>query len=125
LEIERISQVRDIFLFSGYTGLAYTDTKNLRGSQIIIGIDGEQRISTSRQRTDAPTKLPLPPKAVEIMDKYASHSQISADGTLLPVLSNQKMNAYLMEIADVCGISKTSTYHTARHTFASTLLNVR
>jgi integrase len=121
LKIERISQVRDIFLFSCYTGLAYTDTKNLRRSQIIIGIDGERWISTNRQKTDAPTRLPLLPKAVEIMEKYGNHPQCCSIGTLLPVLSNQKMNAYLKEIADLCGISKTLTYHTARHTFATTV----
>lgn len=121
LKVERISQVRDIFLFSCYTGLAYADTKNLKRSQIVIGIDGERWISTTRQKTDMPTRLPLLPKAVEIIDKYSGHPQCCADGTVLPVLSNQKMNAYLKEIADLCGISKTLTYHIARHTFATTV----
>ncbi len=121
LKVERISQVRDIFLFSCYTGLAYADTKNLKRTQIVIGIDGERWISTTRQKTDVPTRLPLLPKAVEIIDKYAGHPQCCADGTVLPVLSNQKMNAYLKEIADLCGISKTLTYHIARHTFATTV----
>ncbi len=119
--IDRINQVRDIFLFSCYTGLAYADVKKLKRSEIIIGIDGQQWVFTSRQKTDTASRIPLLPVELEIMNRYAEHPQCIYEGRLLPVLSNQKMNAYLKEIGDLCGISKPFTYHTARHTFATTV----
>jgi len=114
---ERINQVRDIFLFSCYTGLAYADVKKLSCSEITTGIDGLQWIMTSRQKTDTASRIPLLNQAKAIVDRYADHPPCVNSGKLLPVLSNQKMNAYLKEIADICGISKPFTYHTARHTF--------
>ena len=119
--IERIAQVRDIFLFSCYTGLAYIDVKNLRKNEIKIGVDGELWIHTKRQKTEVASHIPLLPTAVEIIEKYEENPKCCHEGTLLPVLSNQKMNAYLKEIADLCGIKKELTYHTARHTFATTV----
>lgn len=118
---ERLTYVRDIFLFSCYTGLAYIDVKKLKRSEISAGIDGEQWIFTRRQKTETPSKIPLLPKALEIAQRYADHPQCCNAGNVLPVLSNQKMNAYLKEIADVCGISKNLTFHIARHTFATTI----
>ncbi|WP_439490655.1 site-specific integrase [Algoriphagus sp.] len=118
---ERLNHVRDIFLFSCYTGLAYIDVKNLSRNQISTGIDGEQWIYTHRQKTDSPTRLPLLPKAMELVEQYRNHP-LCQDGThVLPVLSNQKMNSYLKEIADVCEINKPLTFHIARHTFATTI----
>lgn len=119
--LERISQVRDIFLFSCYTGLAYVDVLQLKQAQIAIGIDGEKWIYTSRQKTDTSTRIPLLPPALAILDKYKNHPLCVNQGRLLPVSSNQKMNAYLKEIADLCGISKKMTTHIARHTFATTV----
>lgn len=121
LSNERINQVRDIFLFSCYTGLAYADVKKLRREEIIIGHDGQQWIYTSRQKTDTDSRIPLLPKAIELMNKYKNHPQCVDDGLLLPVLSNQKMNSYLKEITDLCGITKELTFHIARHTFATTV----
>ncbi|TSD66317.1 site-specific integrase [Inquilinus sp. KBS0705] len=118
---DRIAQVRDIFLFSCYTGLAYADVKKLRRSEIVIGVDGKEWISTSRQKTDTASNIPLLPPAIQLMNRYKDHPQCSNDGLLLPVLSNQKMNSYLKEIADACGITKELTYHIARHTFATTV----
>ncbi|MDB5141207.1 MAG: recombinase [Mucilaginibacter sp.] len=118
---ERISQVRDIFLFSCYTGLAYADVKKLKRSEITIGIDGQQWVFTSRKKTDTSSRIPLLPIAFSIMNRYQDHPQCINEGRLLPVLSNQKMNAYLKEIADICGVEKPFTYHTARHTFATTV----
>jgi len=120
-EIERVSQVRDIFVFSCYTGLAYADVKKLDRSEVIIGVDGEQWIMTSRQKTETASRIPLLPVALSIMKRYADHPSCKRDGKLLPVLSNQKMNAYLKEIGNLCGITKAFTYHTARHTFATTV----
>lgn len=119
--IERLSQVRDIFLFCCYTGLAYIDVKNLKKEQIKLGIDGEQWIFTQRQKTETPTRLPLLPQALSIIQKYKDHPYCENKGYILPVLSNQKMNSYLKEIADVCGINKQLTFHIARHTFATTI----
>ncbi|WP_276348825.1 site-specific integrase [Daejeonella sp. JGW-45] len=121
IAIGRIAQVRDIFLFCCYTGLAYIDIKKLKRSEIGVGVDGETWIFTTRQKTDTSSRIPLLSQAQEILDKYKDHPQCDADGALLPVLSNQKMNSYLKEIADTCGITKTLTFHIARHTFATTV----
>ena len=117
----RLTQVRDIFLFSCYTGLAYADVKKLKREEISIGLDGQKWIFTSRQKTDTASRIPLLPTALQIMQKYEDHPECSDLGKLLPVLSNQKMNSYLKEIADVCGITKDLTFHIARHTFATTV----
>jgi integrase len=119
--IERLAQVKDIFLFCCYTGLAYADIKKLKRQEIAIGIDGGFWIFTKRKKTDTSTRVPLLEIAIEILDKYKDHPHCEAEGTLLPVLSNQKMNAYLKEIADICNITKTLTFHIARHTFATTV----
>lgn len=118
---ERLSIVKDIFLFSCYSGLAYADVQKLKRSEIVIGMDGEKWIFTRRQKTDSSSRIPLLPAALEILNRYAEHPQCKLAGKVLPVLSNQKMNAYLKEIADVCGITKNLTYHIARHTFATTV----
>ncbi len=118
---ERLSLVRDIFLFSCYTGLAYIDTQKLTHNNINLGLDGNKWIFTNRQKTKTTSNIPLLPQAEYIIDKYKENKTCLNTGRLLPVLSNQKMNAYLKEIADLCGINKELTYHIARHTFATTI----
>ncbi|WP_027379106.1 site-specific integrase [Chryseobacterium daeguense] len=118
---ERLSQVRFIFLFSCYTGLAYIDTRQLTMDNVNVGLDGNKWIYTTRQKTKTKSNIPLLPKAEEIIEKYANHPTCLNSGRLLPILSNQKMNAYLKEIADLCDINKELTYHIARHTFATTI----
>ncbi|MBM6498466.1 site-specific integrase [Flavobacterium macrobrachii] len=118
---ERLSLVRDIFLFSCFTGLAYIDVKNLTKSHISLGIDGEKWIFTHRQKTESASKIPILPVTQMIIDKYENHPQCINEDKLLPILSNQKMNAYLKEIAGVCEIEKELTFHIARHTFATTV----
>jgi site-specific recombinase XerD len=118
---ERLSLVRDIFLFSCFTGLAYIDVKNLTKSHISYGIDGEKWIFTHRQKTESASKIPILPVTQLIIDKYESHPQCNNEDKLLPILSNQKMNAYLKEIAAICEIEKELTFHIARHTFATTV----
>lgn len=120
-EIERLEQVKDIFLFCCYTGLAYADVKKLKRTDISLGIDGQIWIFTSRQKTQTPTRVPLLPFAQIIMEKYNHNIKCINENSVLPVLSNQKMNAYLKEIADVCKINKRLTFHIARHTFATTI----
>ncbi|UEQ76274.1 site-specific integrase [Chryseobacterium arthrosphaerae] len=118
---ERLSQVRYIFLFSCFTGLAYIDTQKLTQENINIGLDGSKWIFTKRQKTMTNSNIPLLDQAEQIIEKYKDHPACLNKGRLLPVLSNQKMNAYLKEIADLCGINKELTYHIARHTFATTI----
>lgn len=118
---ERLSLVRDIFLFNCFTGLAYIDTQKLTHQNITTGLDGSQWIYTKRQKTKTTSNIPLLIQAEKIIEKYNSHPACIISGRLLPVLSNQKMNAYLKEIADLCGINKELTYHIARHTFATTV----
>ncbi|MEB0280326.1 MULTISPECIES: site-specific integrase [unclassified Mucilaginibacter] len=119
--IERLQVVKDLFLFSCYTGLAYIDTMNLTAGNIAKGIDGNDWLITSRQKTDTDVRIPLLPQAEELIKKYQDHPKAVNHGTLFPVISNQKMNAYLKEIADLCNINKAITFHIARHTFATTV----
>jgi site-specific recombinase XerD len=118
---DRLTQVRDIFLFCCFTGLAYADVKKLRRWEIVTGVDGEKWLSINRLKTDVPSRIPLLPTAMSLIQRYADHAQCENSGRVLPVLSNQKMNSYLKEIADVCGINKPITFHIARHTFATTV----
>jgi site-specific recombinase XerD len=118
---ERLNQVKDIFIFACFTGLAYIDVKQLTLSNISMGIDGGKWIFTHRQKTETASRIPLLPIPKELIQKYAAHPQCLNENKLLPVLSNQKMNSYLKEIADVCGIQKDLTFHIARHTFATTV----
>ena len=119
--IGRLAHVRDIFVFCCYTGLAYADVYKLKRSELIKGIDGGDWITIKRQKTDSPSRVPLLPQALNILKRYENHPEVVVLDRLLPVLSNQKMNSYLKEIADVCGINKVITFHLARHTFATTV----
>lgn len=119
--IQRLELVKDLFIFSCYTGLAYVDVKNLKCHQIQKKPDGEFWLQTQRQKTGTSTSLPILPNAMRIIRKYENHPGRKINGSVLPVLSNQKMNAYLKEIADLCEIQKRLTFHIARHTFATTV----
>jgi len=118
---DRLNQVKDIFLFSCFTGLAYSDVKKLSRKNIGIGVDGERWIFINRTKTDTRSNIPLLPIAKALLEKYENHPQAVSQEKLLPILSNQKMNSYLKEIADVCEINKELTFHIARHTFATTV----
>lgn len=119
---ERLERIRDCFVFSCYTGLSYVDVKELNRDNIVKGIDGNHWISTKREKTDKPVKVPLLPKAREILEKYMQCPEMENKEGLLPISSNQKTNAYLKEIADSCEIDKNLTFHVARHTFATTVM---
>lgn len=119
--LERINIVKDIFVFCCFTGLAYIDVKKLSKDNIVLGIDGDYWIKTKRTKTDSRTNIPILPIAQSILNKYAYHPDMLNSDKVLPVLSNQKMNTYLKEIADICGIQKNLTFHLARHTFATTV----
>ncbi len=115
---KRLEQVRDIFIFSCFTGLAYIDVKELTKNHIRISFDGNIWIMTKRHKTKVNVNVPLMDIPKKILQKYEGELP---DDKILPVLSNQKMNAYLKEIGDVCGITKNLTFHLARHTFATTV----
>jgi site-specific recombinase XerD len=117
----RLALVRDIFLFSCYTGLAYSDVKKLQRTEIQTGIDGFKWLFIQRQKSGSPAAIPLLPACLIILERYQSHPKCTQSKLVLPILSNQKMNGYLKEMADVCGIHKNLTYHLARHTFATTV----
>lgn len=119
--IARIALVKDLFIFSCYTGLAYKDVMLLTPDHVVTGIDGNQWIATKRLKTSVAVNIPLLPQALGILQKYEKHPRAVSTGTLLPNMTNQKINAYLKEIADLCGIKKNLTFHLARHTFATTV----
>ncbi|WP_235841665.1 site-specific integrase [Confluentibacter sediminis] len=116
-----MERVRDLFIFSCYTGISYIDVINLTSNNVLKGIDGNDWIFTNRQKTKSPVKVPLLKKAKDLLIKYHDHPMTQITGTLLPVISNEKMNLYLKEIADACGLKKNLTFHMARHTFATTV----
>ena len=121
LNNDRLGQVKDIFLFSCFTGLAYADVSKLTKNEIVKGIDGEMWIYTTRRKTDTISRIPLLPSAMSIMAKYSDHPTCVNNNKVLPVPSNQKVNEYLKEIAGICDIDKPLTFHIARHTFATTI----
>ena len=120
LGIQRLELVRDIFIFSCFTGLAYIDVSNLTPDHIVT-MDDKQWIMTKRQKTSVETNVLLLDIPRAIIAKY-SHKTYR-DGKLFPILTNQKTNSYLKEIADLCGIKKKLTFHLARHTFATMSLS--
>ncbi len=118
----RLDRVRDLFIFSCYTGLSFVDIKNLTKTNIWIGdTDGNKWISTFRQKTNTKVKIPLLLRAERILDKYNGHPVTEVSENLLPTLTNEKANLYLKEIASKTGIEKNLTFHMARHTFATTV----
>ena len=119
--IERLVVVRDLFVFSCYTGISYSDIIELTSKNIVSGIDDNPWIMATRTKTGTPFKIPLLAKAGYLIDKYSEHIRTCESDNLLPKLSNQKLNSYLKEIADLCGIKKNLTFHMARHTFATTV----
>ena len=118
--IKRLEQIRDIFIFACFTGLAYIDVKNLRETNVRVSFDGNLWIMTKRQKTDVQSNIPLLDVPKQIIEKYKG---TLPNGMVLPVPSNQKMNAYLKEIGELCGIGKNLTFHLARHTFATLTLS--
>ncbi len=119
--IERIAQVRDIFLFCCFTGLAFSDVKGLKKEHLSRDSDGSLWIHKKRRKTNQMSTIFVIEAAWRILEKYKNHPMVQDKDILLPVLSNQKMNSYLKEITDLCSIDKPISTHTARHTFATTV----
>jgi site-specific recombinase XerD len=120
LEAEHHKKVRNIFVFSCYTGLSFTDVRSLTDQNIVRGIDGDYWIFTQREKTAQPVKIPLLDKALNIIKKY-DVDDLNNNSKLLPVFSNQKTNSYLKEITALFEINKNISFHSARHTFATTV----
>ncbi len=122
ITITRLAQVRDIFCFCCLTGLAFTDVQQLRPEHLVADIHGKIWIRKARQKTKNMCNIPLLDEAQKIIDRYREHPYCQTHGVMLPVCSNQKMNSYLKELADICGIRKNLSTHCARHTFATLTL---
>jgi site-specific recombinase XerD len=119
--INRLAIVRDMYVFSCFTGLPFSDLEKLTPADISTGIDGEKWLIYNRTKTGNRSPVPLLPVPLGIIAKYKDYPVNLNKGKLLPLYSNQKVNGYLKEIAALCGIDKTLTFHTARHTFATTV----
>lgn len=118
---ERLTSVRDIFLFGCYTGLRFSDIQKLTPDNIVNGIDGKKWLTIDTVKTGQRCNIPLLEPALQLIGKYSNNPECLNKGVLFPVRSNQKMNDYLKEIADVTGIKKKLHFHIARHTFATTV----
>ncbi len=116
--LERLNVVRDIFVFCALTGLSFSDVEGLKPEHVSVDDDGNYWIHKARQKTKNVCSIPYLESAREIADKYKGHHLCESRGVLLPVISNQRMNSYLGEIAGICGITKPLTMHIARHSFA-------
>ena len=120
INIPRLELIRDIFIFSCFTGLAYIDVSNLTPDHIVT-LGDKQWIMTQRQKTSVETNVLLLDIPKAIIAKYGGKTY--RNGKLFPMLTNQKTNSYLKEIADICSIKKNLTFHLARHTFATMSLS--
>lgn len=120
-KVPSTQHVKDLFVFACYTGLSFIDVSELRVDHLVKGMDGNDWLYTKRTKTDEPLKIPLLPKAMEIIDKYKNNVSLFESGRLLPLYSNQMINRTLRDIATACGIRKKITFHVARHTFATAI----
>ena len=119
--LQRLEHVKDVFIFSCYAGLAYVDIEQLTLHNLQTGADGKKWVYTFRQKTSNKSNIPLLPQALKIIEKYNDYKQNNLKGLLFSMINNSKTNAYLKEIADLCGVDKNLTIHMARHTFAITI----
>ena len=117
-----LERVKDMFLFSCYSGLSYIDLKELTTDQLVKGMDGKDWIYTKREKTQQSVKIPLLFAANTILKKYQNQADFRELNTVFPVISNQKMNKYLKDIMKAIGIRKKITFHSARHTFATVVM---
>ncbi|MGB0182888.1 MAG: site-specific integrase [Schleiferiaceae bacterium] len=121
LHFDRLERVRDMFLFSCFTGLSYADVKKLKREEIECTSEGNW-IKTRRRKTGQRAHIPLLSIAWSVIEKYNPFfEELLATDRILPILSNQKMNAYLKELATLAQIDKQLSFHIARHTFATTV----
>jgi site-specific recombinase XerD len=115
-----LEKVRDIFIFSCYTGIRFQDAQSLKESNL-TKTEEQSYIKFNQQKTSNSVFIPLLPKALQIIEKYSCIEERIILKKLLPKITNQKLNAYLKVIANLAGIDKELTHHMARHTFATTV----
>ena len=120
-KVASTQHIKDLFIFACYTGLSFIDVHELKADHLVKGMDGNDWLYTKRTKTDEPLKIPLLPKAKEIIDKYKNNASLLENGRLLPIYSNQMINRTLRDITNACGIRKKVTFHVARHTFATAI----
>ena len=113
--LPRLERAKDMFLFGCFTGLSYIDIKTLAPEHFEKDGTGRIWIKKRRVKTGVLSRIPLLPIAKQILDKYKSGEK------LLPIQDPADINKYLKDIAILCGIKKRITFHTSRHTFASTV----
>ncbi|MDL2282128.1 site-specific integrase [Parabacteroides sp. OttesenSCG-928-G06] len=118
-KVPQHNQVRDIFVFCTFTGLAFADVKTLKPEHIKEDNDGQLWIRKPRQKTGVMCNIPLIPPAIKLIEKYKDHPHCVVNEVVLPVFSNICMNDYLRDIAKLCGFTKPLTCHIARHTAAT------
>jgi len=121
LENPTLQKVRDLFVFSCYTGLAYVDLMDLKPQNILTGVDGMKWIKTCRKKTSIPINVPLLTPALALLNKFQTDEGAAKRETVFPWVSNQEMNRSLKLIAEICEIKRYLTFHLARHTFATTV----
>lgn len=125
MQIDRLEEVRDLFIFQCFTGFAYQEIRELTKENIVyVGIDREPWLMRARGKTNVNEMVPLLPIAVDILAKYENHPYCQINNKLLPVDTNTRYNGYLKEIGAICGIARELKTHLARHTFADIMLNV-
>lgn len=120
---KRLEVIKDMFLMSAFTGLAFTDVSQLTENNIVTDNDGNKWIRKPRQKTKQMSNIPLLDVPLAIIEKYQGDKKAAKKGVLLPIPCNQVMNRYLKEIAEICKINKHLTMHTARHTYATLCLS--
>lgn len=120
---KRLEVIKDMFLMSAFTGLAFTDVSQLTEDHIVTDNDGNKWIRKPRQKTKQMSNIPLLDVPLAIIEKYQGDKKATKKGVLLPTPCNQVMNRYLKEIATICKINKHLTMHTARHTYATLCLS--
>lgn len=116
----RLTLVRDLFIFSCYTGLSFAEICNLRKDNIQKMNDGSSWIFIKRKKTDVMSYIPLLPIPIQLIGKYQNTKN---EDLVFNTYTNQKTNEYLKEIAEVCGIRKNLIFHLARHSFATLALS--
>ena len=121
ITIKRVEQVRDVFLFCTMTGLAFSDVQQLSQEHLVRDKDGKVWIRKTRQKTNNMCNIPLLQLPLRLIEKYADHQECKESERLFPVPSNQRMNSYLKEVADLCGITKKISSHTGRHSYATSV----
>ena len=121
ISVSRLDFIRNVFVFAAYTGLSFSDIEKLSSNHIQKGSDGNDWVIIDRTKTESRCRIPLLPAAKEVLKKYENDPVALSKSRLLPIYSNQKMNSYLKELADICGIQKNLSMHVARHTFATSV----